>query len=231
MSDFAAVRIHSKTTSIFSSRPIISRKRWTAGDRSSCLTVGAPLEELIEQVAQHVAVGLQRSRTAARPARPTLRDDPNVDQLATQFSTSSRMRPNVCISVSTSKASSGRAHRKRRIAARSGDCTSAWNRASISARVGRAAARRAKVIDVRSCRDRSRRWLHAGCGSTRSGTCSISRFISTASRFRWPWQRTGLAPPLVSIMTFEKNRFVSISTDATCAMWIDCSRRPNHCGV
>ncbi|HEV3486964.1 MAG TPA: hypothetical protein VG106_16245 [Vicinamibacterales bacterium] len=39
MSDLAAVRIHSKTTSIFSSRPIISRKRWTAGDRSSWLTV------------------------------------------------------------------------------------------------------------------------------------------------------------------------------------------------
>ena len=35
MSDLAAVRIHSKTTSIFSSRPIISRKRWTDGDWSS----------------------------------------------------------------------------------------------------------------------------------------------------------------------------------------------------
>ena len=32
MSDLAAVRIHSNTTSIFSSRPIISRKRWTDGD-------------------------------------------------------------------------------------------------------------------------------------------------------------------------------------------------------
>ena len=32
MSDLAAVRIHSKTISIFSSRPIISRKRWTDGD-------------------------------------------------------------------------------------------------------------------------------------------------------------------------------------------------------
>ena len=35
------------------------------------------------------------------------------------------MRPNVCIKVSTSKDSSGRAQRKRRMAARSGDCTSA----------------------------------------------------------------------------------------------------------
>ena len=40
MSDFAAVRIHSKTTSIFSSVPISSRKRWTDGDRSSGLAGG-----------------------------------------------------------------------------------------------------------------------------------------------------------------------------------------------
>ena len=31
--------------------------------------------------------------------------------------------------------------------------------------------------------------------------------------------------------TFEKNMFVSISTDEMCAMWIECSRRPIHCGV
>ena len=42
MSDLAAVRIHSKTTSIFSSRPIISRKRCTAGDWSSVETVARP---------------------------------------------------------------------------------------------------------------------------------------------------------------------------------------------
>ena len=53
----------------------------------------------------------------------------------------------------------------------------------------------------------------------------INCFISIASRFLWPWHRTGSDPPLVSITTFEKNRFVSISTDDTCAMWIDCSRR------
>jgi hypothetical protein len=39
MSDLAAVRIHSNTISIFSSRPIISRKRWTDGEMSSVLTV------------------------------------------------------------------------------------------------------------------------------------------------------------------------------------------------
>jgi hypothetical protein len=37
MPDLAAVRIHSKTISIFSSRPIISRKRCTEGDWSSVL--------------------------------------------------------------------------------------------------------------------------------------------------------------------------------------------------
>ncbi len=37
MSDLAAVRIHSKTISIFSSRPIISRKRCTDGAWSSVL--------------------------------------------------------------------------------------------------------------------------------------------------------------------------------------------------
>ena len=37
MSDLAAVRIHSKTISIFSSRPIISRNRWTDGAWSSVL--------------------------------------------------------------------------------------------------------------------------------------------------------------------------------------------------
>ena len=38
MSDLAAVRIHSKMASIFSSRPIISRKRCTDGEVSSMPT-------------------------------------------------------------------------------------------------------------------------------------------------------------------------------------------------
>jgi hypothetical protein len=38
MSDLAAVRIHSKIASIFSSRPIISRKRCTEGEVSSMPT-------------------------------------------------------------------------------------------------------------------------------------------------------------------------------------------------
>ena len=34
-----------------------------------------------------------------------------------------------------------------------------------------------------------------------------------------------------SITTFEKNRFVSMSTEAMCAMWIVCSRFPSQCGM
>ncbi len=49
MSDLAAVRIHSKTTSIFSSRPIISRKRCTEGDCSSSAIVARRFEERDEQ--------------------------------------------------------------------------------------------------------------------------------------------------------------------------------------
>ena len=52
MSDLAAVRIHSNTISIFSSRPIISRNRCTDGDWSSVLICGAPLEEGLEQLAR-----------------------------------------------------------------------------------------------------------------------------------------------------------------------------------
>src|SRR5438270_55507 len=47
MSDFAAVLIHSKTISIFSSRPIISRKRWTDADWSSLLTAATIVVGLI----------------------------------------------------------------------------------------------------------------------------------------------------------------------------------------
>ena len=60
MSDLAAVRIHSKTISIFSSRPIISRKRWTDGDWSSVLTAARRSRNVIEQL------GERRRRPAAR---------------------------------------------------------------------------------------------------------------------------------------------------------------------
>src|SRR3989442_1251232 len=48
----------------------------------------------------------------------------------------------------------------------------------------------------------------------------MSAFMRTAWCFRWPWQRIGLAPPLVSISTFDSSSFVSMRTDAMCAMWI-----------
>src|SRR5262245_579164 len=70
-----------------------------------------------------------------------------------QFSTSSRMRPNVCISDSTSNVSPGCECRYRRIPARRGDCTSVRNRASMSdgsdARTGAAATAR-RALKVKS---------------------------------------------------------------------------------
>ena len=81
MSDLAAVRIHSKTISIFSSRPIISRKRWTDGDWSSVLTRGAPLEEVVEQLGRARSFGgrsaMYRGGVAGKHPR-----DAEVDQLA-----------------------------------------------------------------------------------------------------------------------------------------------------
>jgi hypothetical protein len=68
----AAVRIHSKTTTIFSSRPIISRKRCTDGDWSS--------EEAFEQVADQrarAAFGREPDRAAGNGTR-----QPELDQLA-----------------------------------------------------------------------------------------------------------------------------------------------------
>ena len=37
--------------------------------------------------------------------------------------------------------------------------------------------------------------------------------------------------PVVSISTSENIRFVSMRTEATWAMWIECSSLPTHCGV
>ena len=169
-------------TSIFSSRPIISRKRWTAGERSSLLTVARRSRNSSSRSCSDLAFGLDEAvlRRARRPA--IFLAMPNATSSRTQFSTSSRMRPNVCISASTSKVSSGRAHMKRRIAARSGDCTSAWNFAVTSA--GSAAARGG----CRRCHRRGLGWPRV---VLRDWYSLIRRFISTASRFRCPWQRTG----------------------------------------
>src|SRR2546423_1645864 len=52
MSDFAAVRIHSNTISIFSSRPIISRKRWTDGAWSSVLIAARLSRNLSSRAAE-----------------------------------------------------------------------------------------------------------------------------------------------------------------------------------
>ena len=46
-----------------------------------------------------------------------------------------------------------------------------------------------------------------------------------------PRQWIGLWPPVVSISTCENISRVSMRTDATCAMWMECSCLPIHCGV
>ena len=115
MSDFAAVRIHSKMTSIFSSLPIISRKRWTAGERSSLLTVARRSRNSSSRSWMTSPSGCTKPYFGA-PGPAVFFAMPNAASSRTQFSTSSRIRPNVCISASTSKVSSGRAHMNRRIA-------------------------------------------------------------------------------------------------------------------
>ena len=114
--------------------------------------------------------------------------------------------------------------------ARSGDCTSVLNRVSTSTlvagrpRVG-APGREGHIIHVTP---RARRRAPRG----RPGLVLLDQlFHPDRVALRWPWQRTGSVPPLVSMSTSEKNRFVSMLTDATCAMWIECSFRPNGSGV
>ena len=107
MSDLAAVRIHSKTTSIFSSRPIISRKRCTDGDWSSVLTAARRSRKWSSRSADRV-VGRPLGRVARRLSPESAGRRRSRPARLTQFSTSSRSRPNVCINYSTSKLSSGR---------------------------------------------------------------------------------------------------------------------------
>ena len=74
MSDLAAVRIHSKTTSIFSSRPIISRKRWTAGDWSSVETAARPSRNVSSSGPMPGTAGRTNSNRGGSP--PTGRATP-----------------------------------------------------------------------------------------------------------------------------------------------------------
>ena len=132
MSDLAAVRIHSKTTSIFSSRPIISRKRWTDGDWSSVLTVARRSRKWSRSSTIASFDGRSAEYLGGWLAGITCATPKSTSSL-TQFSTSRRRRPNVCISDSTSKPSSGRALMYRRSPARSGDWTRLRKRVSRSA--------------------------------------------------------------------------------------------------
>src|SRR5687767_2726750 len=147
MSDLAAVRIHSKIASIFSSRPIISRKRCTDGDASSTPRLARPSRKVSSSFADGSFSGLTAVKVGGSPG--IFFTTPNSTSSLMQLSTSRRMRPNVCMITSDSKASSGRALRKRRMPARSGDCTSDLKRVSRSGTSGFGApelARRAAKV-------------------------------------------------------------------------------------
>ncbi len=105
MSDLAAVRIHSNTISIFSSRPIISRNRCTDGDWSSVLIWARRSRKASSSSATLARSGrLALMRWGESPVR---RATPKSTSSLTQFSTSRRMRPKVAMSDSRSKDSPG----------------------------------------------------------------------------------------------------------------------------
>ena len=79
MSDLAAVRIHSKTTSIFSSRPIISRKRWTEGAWSSVLMAARRSRNVSNRSAMLSRCGRCAAYFGTWPG--ILRDDAELDEL------------------------------------------------------------------------------------------------------------------------------------------------------
>ena len=130
ISDLAAVLIHSKTTSIFSSRPIISRKRWTEGAWSSVLMAARRSRNVSNRRAMLSLCGRCAAYFGTWPG--ILRTTPNSISSFRQFWTSSRMRPKVAMRLSASNASSGRALRNRNSPARRGDCTRFRNRVSSS---------------------------------------------------------------------------------------------------
>jgi hypothetical protein len=88
--------------------------------------VGATLQERIEQAIDDVALGAIRRILGRRTWRAL--NDAELDELAEAVLDV----PNVAISASTSKGSPGRALRKRRRPARSGDWTRVRNRVSMS---------------------------------------------------------------------------------------------------
>ena len=79
MSDLAAVRIHSKTISIFSSRPIISRKRCTDCDWSSVETAARRSRKWSRR---SDSAGAGRSAMYLRRRAGGLARDAEVGQLA-----------------------------------------------------------------------------------------------------------------------------------------------------
>ena len=82
MSDFAAVRIHSKMTSIFSSLADHLAEALDGGRAILAADRGAPLEELVEQIVDDVVCRAARSRTSARRGPATFFGDAERDELA-----------------------------------------------------------------------------------------------------------------------------------------------------
>ena len=81
ISDFAAVRIHSKTTSIFSSVPIISRKRCAAGERSSALAGTRRWRKASTSARAVSDIGIWNEKQSS-PPRSVCSATPKLDELA-----------------------------------------------------------------------------------------------------------------------------------------------------
>jgi hypothetical protein len=79
MPDLAAVRIHSKTISIFSSRPIISRNRCTDGDWSSVLIAARRSRNASRWAGDVLALGARGGEMRRALGQPA--GDAEVDEL------------------------------------------------------------------------------------------------------------------------------------------------------
>ena len=177
MSDFAAVRIHSKMASIFSSRPIISRKRCTDGDDSSMPRLARPSRKMSSSLRDRLVLG--RDRAVGRRIAGDLLDHAELDQLVDAVVDVLAHAPErLHDRFGVERLRRAARVRKRRMPARSGDCTSVLKRVSRSGApaawrcrrwrgarrrsrhpratsAGAAAARRARPVDLRSGTARS----------------------------------------------------------------------------
>ena len=153
-----------------------------------------------------------RGRDRRRVRRQLLRTTPKSTSSRTQLSTSSRMRPNVCISASMSKASLGRARSGsagcRRAA---GDCTSAANRASrIAARAGVGRGRDVSCGNVMSSTEVSN---HRACGCGLAIACDSAGQNAERLSAAMPYR----APRIAQQHRIREEHFSPASPSATTA--------------